>query len=488
MTGPEEAAARPEEEVGPIGSPILTSNTEGPWSRWCKFFITCEQSCILHALGYAAFIIVLYVRDSFSLSTAPFIQTPVFLLHHFFPPDRYTFSSLRFRAELLASRKANPSAKWLSELPYKARKLEEALYRTAPSLEAYMDGRTVKARLKVVASAITNRFRHARRRSSAVSMGSTSASVMSMPTSGNGGGGGGGTSRSQSNSSSMPPPSNQQVKGSARRARSLNDGGSSSISPVAVGSSGGMGSLNSAQARYSAAAAQSAGVANSTPNISPSLASLGGGNLNRPNSTGAAAAAGTIVSGSDWSRHNTQGNGSGNDNLSRKATPAGGNQGNVPTGQAQRAMSVPVQAPNMVSSMPINGSSSGGGMQQLPSQPAHGGVTRQMSAPPARPSSTSSSSSTNPKSVDELQKQILENIKMQQQLLIGMKRNSGLDGSSASNSAPNSSNAGSNIMNGNSSMNAFAGGNSNANMKSMAGTMGVGPPPSAHHLHCPILP
>ena len=30
-----------EEGEGPIGSPILTLSTGGPWSRWCELFRLC---------------------------------------------------------------------------------------------------------------------------------------------------------------------------------------------------------------------------------------------------------------------------------------------------------------------------------------------------------------------------------------------------------------------------------------------------------------
>lgn len=65
-------------------------------------------------------------------------------------------------ASLLKERKVNPTEKWVKELPYKARKLEEQLYRTASSLEAYLDKSTLKHRLKTVAHAITSQFRLAK--------------------------------------------------------------------------------------------------------------------------------------------------------------------------------------------------------------------------------------------------------------------------------------------------------------------------------------
>ena len=68
-------------------------------------------------------------------------------------------SIYRCSASLLKERKVNPTDKWVKELPYKARKLEEQLYRTASSLEAYLDKSTLKHRLKTVAHAITSQFK-----------------------------------------------------------------------------------------------------------------------------------------------------------------------------------------------------------------------------------------------------------------------------------------------------------------------------------------
>ena len=62
-------------------------------------------------------------------------------------------------AYLLKDRKVNPTEKWTKELPYKARKLEEQLFKSSPSLEAYLDKSTLKHRLKKVAHAITSQFR-----------------------------------------------------------------------------------------------------------------------------------------------------------------------------------------------------------------------------------------------------------------------------------------------------------------------------------------
>ncbi len=51
-----------------------------------------------------------------------------------------------------------PSEAWLQQLPHKVQKLEERLYRSAPSLEAYLDRKSLKSRLKTIAKAITQRY------------------------------------------------------------------------------------------------------------------------------------------------------------------------------------------------------------------------------------------------------------------------------------------------------------------------------------------
>ena len=48
-------------------------------------------------------------------------------------------------------RKPDPSKEWLSKLPQLAHRLEESLYRSAPSFEAYNDISTLKARLQQLA-------------------------------------------------------------------------------------------------------------------------------------------------------------------------------------------------------------------------------------------------------------------------------------------------------------------------------------------------
>ena len=70
-------------------------------------------------------------------------------------------------AQLLRARKrTQPSDSWLRQLPTKARKLEERLYRSAPTLEIYEDKSTLKNRLKKLARAIMLRYEGSSTRSS----------------------------------------------------------------------------------------------------------------------------------------------------------------------------------------------------------------------------------------------------------------------------------------------------------------------------------
>ncbi|KAL7577542.1 hypothetical protein ACA910_015075 [Epithemia clementina (nom. ined.)] len=83
-------------------------------------------------------------------------------------------------ARLLKSRKkTQPSNDWLQQLPHKARKLEERLYRAAPSLSAYQDLSTLKNRLQLVAQIITNQYATAKTRHSFVLGGSRRMSALS---------------------------------------------------------------------------------------------------------------------------------------------------------------------------------------------------------------------------------------------------------------------------------------------------------------------
>jgi hypothetical protein len=60
----------------------------------------------------------------------------------------------------------------LKELPYKAKKLEDQLYKTASSLKDYLDKATLKHRLKKVAHAITSQFKNAKEKTHQSSRGS----------------------------------------------------------------------------------------------------------------------------------------------------------------------------------------------------------------------------------------------------------------------------------------------------------------------------
>lgn len=90
---------------------------------------------------------------------------------------------------LLLARKQNPTKEWLKELPYKARKLEDQLYRGAPTLQDYLDKATLKHRLKRVAKTIVSNYRAAKakrerkpspRRSKPSSMAADPASFLSV--------------------------------------------------------------------------------------------------------------------------------------------------------------------------------------------------------------------------------------------------------------------------------------------------------------------
>jgi hypothetical protein len=58
----------------------------------------------------------------------------------------------------------HPSQKWLQQLPHKARKLEELLYSTASSVEAYIDRTTLKVRLQKLAAQIAQQHQQSKRK------------------------------------------------------------------------------------------------------------------------------------------------------------------------------------------------------------------------------------------------------------------------------------------------------------------------------------
>ena len=60
-------------------------------------------------------------------------------------------------AQLLRSRKRNPTADWLQQLPGLAQRLEERLLRSALSFREYSDPSTLKQRLRALAAALTRR-------------------------------------------------------------------------------------------------------------------------------------------------------------------------------------------------------------------------------------------------------------------------------------------------------------------------------------------
>ena len=85
---------------------------------------------------------------------------------------------------LFARKKDNPSKKWLQRLPLKARMLENQLYKSAASLDAYLDRSTLKRRLGSLASAITSHYKKAmqdkKRRNSATIKVGTQGSIGSF--------------------------------------------------------------------------------------------------------------------------------------------------------------------------------------------------------------------------------------------------------------------------------------------------------------------
>lgn len=85
---------------------------------------------------------------------------------------------------LQARKKSHPSQAWLRQLPHKARKLEVRLYRSASSLEAYIDRSTLKSRLRRIAGNIIRQYSEVKKirpssKSRATSATSTASSLMS---------------------------------------------------------------------------------------------------------------------------------------------------------------------------------------------------------------------------------------------------------------------------------------------------------------------
>mmetsp|Transcript_7569 Transcript_7569/g.10469 ORF Transcript_7569/g.10469 Transcript_7569/m.10469 type:complete len:207 (-) Transcript_7569:167-787(-) len=71
--------------------------------------------------------------------------------------DRYVEGRRRMIAQvvhLLRQRKRNAPQEWLNKLPQMAKRLEELLYRSAPSFDSYNDVNTLKQRLQQLAKEI----------------------------------------------------------------------------------------------------------------------------------------------------------------------------------------------------------------------------------------------------------------------------------------------------------------------------------------------
>ena len=93
---------------------------------------------ILLLFGYNIFI------TKYFLSTIP-------------PPSSFYYYSV----QLLQQRKPNAPQEWLNKLPQMAKRLEESLYRSAPSFEAYKDVTTLKQRLQQLAMNIGMKTKNA---------------------------------------------------------------------------------------------------------------------------------------------------------------------------------------------------------------------------------------------------------------------------------------------------------------------------------------
>lgn len=63
----------------------------------------------------------------------------------------HSYICFNFSVQLLRQRKPNAPAEWLNKLPQMAKRLEESLYRSAASFDAYNDISTLKARLQQLA-------------------------------------------------------------------------------------------------------------------------------------------------------------------------------------------------------------------------------------------------------------------------------------------------------------------------------------------------
>jgi len=83
-------------------------------------------------------------------------------------------------ARLLSARKKNqPTKEWVRQLPHKARRLEDKLYRTASSLEAYLNRTTLKRRLRNIARIISSQHHRLSKLNCRSSMSSKRPSVLS---------------------------------------------------------------------------------------------------------------------------------------------------------------------------------------------------------------------------------------------------------------------------------------------------------------------
>mmetsp|Transcript_24006 Transcript_24006/g.48585 ORF Transcript_24006/g.48585 Transcript_24006/m.48585 type:complete len:237 (-) Transcript_24006:618-1328(-) len=64
--------------------------------------------------------------------------------------------------QMIQHRSQNEDAEWSRKVPFMAKKLEESIYRSAPSFEAYIDDNTLKSRLQKVAIYFCVKTKHER--------------------------------------------------------------------------------------------------------------------------------------------------------------------------------------------------------------------------------------------------------------------------------------------------------------------------------------
>lgn len=102
-------------------------------------------------------------RDSMSSDQMRFSPVRCARPWHRDDDHAYRLELTKHVMKLLSQRKLNPTKGWMSQLPHKARRLEEQLYQSANSLDAYINFDTLKNRLRNVAIAISRKYRRKER-------------------------------------------------------------------------------------------------------------------------------------------------------------------------------------------------------------------------------------------------------------------------------------------------------------------------------------